>query len=93
MPGISVSSSQLCSCCCGVATSCCDVKQDSRETFPDMALVAVSGAELTSAPRDENSNMDSLLPPLPQLLASLGGWMGTGPPFDSFYLVNLTLRC
>ena len=92
--GVSVVSSQPHACCCGETRSCCcDVKQDSQATFPDMALVAVSGAEHPSAPRGVTSDVDPSFPPLPQILTSLGRWMGTGPPFDSSYLVNLTLRC
>ena len=58
-----------------------------------MALVAVPGVVHAHAPRCVTSDVSSQIPPLPQMLTFLGGWMGTGPPVDSSHFINLTLRC
>ena len=90
----SISSSLPSTCCCAGTTSCCcDVKQNPQAAFPDMALVAVSGTVHNPAPRCMTLDVSSRIAPLSQILTSLGGWMGTGPPVHSSRLIDFTLRC
>jgi len=81
-------------CCCGKKGSCCcDVKQGPAAPWPDLALAMVPGGESDHALRYAAS--DAVVPnnSLFEQLDSLEALTGTGPPFPSSYLTNLTLRC
>jgi len=81
-------------CCCEETGSCCcDVRQESTATWPDMGFPAISGGGYDPPPRFGISDTSLPILSLSQRLQSLGRWTGTGPPLTSSYLVNLTFRC
>ena len=81
-------------CCCTESESCCcDVRQEPPRAWPDMVLPKISGSEYSPAPQLGVSENDLPSSPLSQYPKLTVRWTGTGPPFTSTYLVNLTLRC
>jgi hypothetical protein len=92
LPSVSLLPIHRC-CCEETGSCCCDVRQESTATWPDMGLPAISGGGYDPPPRCVNLDTGLPILLLSQYFQSPGRWTGTGPPLTSSYLVNLTFRC